>query len=28
RCETVLPEHGTGWRAGGLGAVWQSAGEP
>ncbi|TIJ52739.1 DNA-packaging protein, partial [Escherichia coli] len=25
---TVLPEHGTGRRAGGLGAVRQPAGEP
>ncbi len=24
----MLPEHGTGWRTGGLGTVWQSAGEP
>ncbi|MBW6101363.1 hypothetical protein HTY54_21420 [Escherichia coli] len=28
RCETVLPEHGTGRRAGGFGAVRQPAGEP
>ncbi len=28
RCETVLPEHGTGRRTGGFGAVRQPAGEP
>ncbi|PJW96724.1 host specificity protein J, partial [Escherichia coli] len=28
RCETGLPEHGTGRRAGGFGAVRQPAGEP
>ena len=28
RCETVLPEHGTGRRAGGRGTVRQPAGEP
>ncbi|EFO2111677.1 host specificity protein J, partial [Escherichia coli] len=28
RCETVLPEHGTGRRAGGFGTVRQPAGEP
>ncbi len=28
RCGTVLPEHGTGRRAGGLGTVGQPAGGP